>query len=69
MSQQEIENFNKAIISAMPQVVVALSAMPDSLDKNALRQKIAAERMPRGKERYARGIPVSESFYDSLEKT
>ena len=68
MSQQEIENFNKAIIAAMPQVVVAMSALPDSLDKNALRQKIAAERMPRGKERYARGVPVSESFYDSLEK-
>lgn len=68
MTPQEIEKFNKTIIASMPQVVVDLSALPDTLDKNALRQRIAAEKMPRGKERYARGVPVSGSFYDSLEK-
>lgn len=68
MTPAEIKEFNKAIIAAMPQVVVDLSALPDAMDKNALKLRLSVEKLPRGKERYAKGVLLSGVFYDQLEK-
>ena len=68
MTPQQIELFNKSIIAAMPQVVVDMYALPDSLDKNALKQRLAADKLPRGKERYSGGSTVAAGFYDQLEQ-
>ena len=68
MTPAEINQFNKAIIAAMPQVVVDMAALPDALDKNTLKLRITAEKLPRGKERYARGALIQGSYYDQLEQ-
>ena len=68
LTPQEILQFNAAITATMPQIVVDLGVWPDALTSAALRQKLMADKLPRGSERYSRGAPVGGGFYDKLEQ-
>lgn len=68
MTPQEIESFNAAITAALPQDVMDLGTLPDVFSSASLRRLLTAEKLPRGKERYARGSLVQRSFYDRLEE-
>ena len=60
--------FNRAIVQALPQVVEDLDGFPLAVDRASLRQWLAAERLPRGQERYSDGTLLTAGFYDQLER-
>lgn len=63
-----IVSFNQAIGKALPRTVVDLNAFPASLSRVSLRQWLAADRLPRGQERYSDGTLLTAAFYDQLEQ-
>jgi len=63
-----IAAFNRAIYAALPQAVVELDAFPDTVGRASLRQWLAADRLPRGQERYSDGKLLGGGFYDRLEQ-
>jgi len=63
-----IAAFNRAIYAALPQAVVDLDAFPDTVGRASLRQWLAADRLPRGQERYSDGTLLTTGFYDRLEQ-
>ena len=60
--------FNRAIVQALPQVVEDLDGFPLAVDRASLRQWLAADRLPRGQERYSDGTLLTAGFYDQLER-
>ena len=68
LTPQEIVQFNMAIVAALPRDMAELADLPDTLAGAVLRQKLAAEKLPRGKERYTKGELVGGAFYDQLER-
>ena len=66
LTPAQIMTFNHSISAAMPQAVVELEHFPDAIDRNTLQRWLAADRMPRGSERYSDGELVSGAFYDQL---
>ena len=68
LTSAAIAAFNHSISAAMPESVVEMNRFPDSIDKNTLRKWLAADRMPRGTERYSDGELVTGTFYDHLEQ-
>ena len=63
-----IAAFNRAIYAALPQAVVDLDAFPDTVGRASLLQWLAADRLPRGQERYSDGTLLTTGFYDRLEQ-
>ncbi len=63
-----IVSFNQAIVQALPRAVVDLDAFPATLSRASLRQWLAADRLPRGQERYSDGALLTAGFYDQLEQ-
>lgn len=66
MTPQEIAAFNLAMAAALPREMTDPGLLPDALGAVELRQKLTAEKLPRGKERYAGGKLVVGEFYDRL---
>ncbi len=66
LTPTEITAFNHAISAAMPQAIVEMDRFPDAIDRNTLQRWLAADRLPRGQERYSAGELVSNSFYDQV---
>ena len=60
--------FNRAIVQALPQAVVDLDEVPLAVGRASLRQWLAADRLPRGQERYSDGTLLTAGFYDQLER-
>ena len=60
--------FNRAIVQALPQAVVDLDEFPLAVGRASLRQWLAADRLPRGQERYSDGTLLTAGFYDQLER-
>ena len=59
-----IVSFNQAIVQALPRAVVDLDAFPAAISRAGLRQWLAADRLPRGQERYSDGTLLTAGFYD-----
>lgn len=68
LTPAEIGSFNRAINARMPQTVIDWDRFPDSVDGATLRRWLAADRMPRGAERYSDGERLTSAFYDQLEQ-
>ena len=61
-----IDGFNQAIHAAMPQAVVDFDRFPATIDRATLQRWLAADRLPRGAERYSQGELLTGAFYDRL---
>lgn len=66
LTPAEIQIFNQSIIASLPRTMVDLDRFPDFIERSVLQRWMAAERMPRGKDRYADGESVPNTFYDQL---
>ena len=62
----QIDGFNQAIHAAMPQAVVDFDRFPATIDRATLQRWLAADRLPRGAERYSQGELLTGAFYDRL---
>ena len=63
-----IVSFNQAVVQALPRAVVDFDAFPATMSRASLRQWLAADRLPRGQERYSDGTLLTAGFYDQLEQ-
>ena len=66
LTPSQITDFNQAIHAAMPQAVVDFDRFPETIDRATMQRWLAADRLPRGEERYSQGELLTGAFYDRL---
>ena len=66
LTPAQIAEFNRAILAALPQTMADFDRFPEMVDRNTLQRWLAADRLPRGAERYSQGELLTGAFYDRL---